>query len=101
MRVLYLENAFYKISTFLTPSFPTYSLLLQLTPHPPFPTITVPDAILLGMLNERLSQVDCVTRGWVLHGYPRSREQAEQLAFAGHVPNRFKCSQTNIAAVEE
>ena len=90
MRELYLENAIYKISTFLTYLFPYLQSITTINPYPPFPTTTVPDAILLGMLNERLSQVDCVTRGWVLHGYPRSREQAEQLAFAGHVPNRFK-----------
>uniref|UniRef100_A0A1I8HI63 RIIa domain-containing protein n=1 Tax=Macrostomum lignano TaxID=282301 RepID=A0A1I8HI63_9PLAT len=49
----------------------------------------VPDAILLKLLKERLCQLDCITRGWVLHGYPRTRGQAEQLADAGFQPNRI------------
>lgn len=48
----------------------------------------VPDAIVLNILKDRLTQLDCITRGWVLHGYPKSREQAEQLAGAGLAPNR-------------
>ena len=40
------------------------------------------------ILSARLSQLDCVTRGWVLHGFPRTREQAETLSKAGFVPNR-------------
>ena len=48
----------------------------------------VPDSIVLDILKDRLCQLDCVTRGWVLHGYPRTREQAEQLDKAGLRPNR-------------
>ncbi|WAR01696.1 KAD8-like protein [Mya arenaria] len=48
----------------------------------------VPDNIVMTILCNRLSQLDCVTRGWVLHGYPRSREQAETLTKDGFVPNR-------------
>ena len=44
----------------------------------------VPEATLLKVLTDRLSRLDCVTRGWVLHGYPRTREQAEQLSGAGY-----------------
>ena len=51
-------------------------------------SIPVPDSIVLNVLKERLSQLDCVSRGWVLHGYPRTREQAEQLTYQGFVPNR-------------
>ncbi|KAK2170983.1 hypothetical protein NP493_1119g00051 [Ridgeia piscesae] len=53
--------------------------------------LQVPDAILMSILSDRLSQVDCVSRGWVLHGYPRSREQGEQLSFEGFIPNRVFC----------
>jgi len=49
----------------------------------------VPDAIVLNILKERLSQLDCVSRGWVIHGYPKTREQAEQLAGAGFIANRM------------
>ncbi|ESO95118.1 hypothetical protein LOTGIDRAFT_188991 [Lottia gigantea] len=50
--------------------------------------VVVPDSIVLNILKERLSQVDCVVRGWVLHGYPITREQAEQLDKVGYAPNR-------------
>jgi len=52
------------------------------------PYFAVPDAIVLQLVKERLSQIDCVTRGWVLHEYPRSRDQAESLEGAGYTPNR-------------
>merc|ERR1712227_846376 len=48
----------------------------------------VPDSLVLQILKTRLSQLDCVGRGWVLHGYPKTREQGEQLNFAGFLPNR-------------
>jgi len=50
--------------------------------------VSVPDNIVMTILSERLAQLDCVTRGWVLHGYPRTREQAETLSKDGFVPNR-------------
>ncbi|KAK7496967.1 hypothetical protein BaRGS_00011703 [Batillaria attramentaria] len=48
----------------------------------------MPDGIVLNILKSRLCQLDCQTRGWVLTGYPRTREQAEQLDKAGLTPNR-------------
>ncbi|KAH3886530.1 hypothetical protein DPMN_010541 [Dreissena polymorpha] len=48
----------------------------------------VPDNIVMSILTARLAQLDCVSRGWVLHGYPRTREQAETLSKDGFVPNR-------------
>ncbi|XP_013418058.1 adenylate kinase 8-like [Lingula anatina] len=48
----------------------------------------VPDAILLNILKQRLGQLDCVSRGWVMHGYPKTTEQGEQLVHAGFTPNR-------------
>ncbi|XP_059148511.1 adenylate kinase 8-like [Physella acuta] len=50
--------------------------------------LIIPDSIVLDILKDRLCRLDCVTRGWVLHGYPRTREQAEQLDKAGLRPNR-------------
>lgn len=40
------------------------------------------------LVKERLSRLDCVSRGWVLHGFPRSRDQAEALDRNGFTPNR-------------
>ncbi|XP_071947140.1 adenylate kinase 8-like [Antedon mediterranea] len=48
----------------------------------------VPDNLVLKLIEDRLSQIDCVTRGWVLRGFPRTREQAENLDTAGYEPNR-------------
>ena len=45
---------------------------------------------MLQLLNNRLAQLDAVTKGWVLHGFPKTREQAESLAKAGYEPNRYK-----------
>lgn len=39
----------------------------------------VPDEIIISVIIERLMQVDCVTRGWLLDGFPRSAGQAEAL----------------------
>ncbi|XP_052092934.1 adenylate kinase 8-like [Mytilus californianus] len=49
----------------------------------------VPDTIVQKIVSNRLSQLDCVSRGWVLHGYPRTREQGEMLAKEGFLPNRM------------
>lgn len=51
-------------------------------------THTVPDDMVMSLLSKCLSQLDCATQGWVLHGYPLTRDQAELLAKEGHVPNR-------------
>lgn len=36
---------------------------------------TVPDALLMGLLLERLKQPDCQAVGWVLDGFPHTRAQ--------------------------
>ncbi|XP_067016661.1 adenylate kinase 8-like [Acropora muricata] len=48
----------------------------------------IPDDLVLQLLNNRLAQLDAVTNGWVIHGFPKTREQAESLAKAGYEPNR-------------
>ena len=50
--------------------------------------IMVPDNIVLQCLTDRLSRLDCSTKGWILRGYPRNRNQAEALTEAGYAPNR-------------
>ncbi|XP_065916646.1 adenylate kinase 8-like [Dysidea avara] len=50
--------------------------------------VAIPDDMLLEVLTNRLNQLDCATRGWVLHGFPLNRDQAEGLFKAGHHPNR-------------
>ncbi|KAM4019168.1 adenylate kinase 8 isoform 2-T2 [Anomaloglossus baeobatrachus] len=49
----------------------------------------VSDHLVLRILGDRLSRLDCATLGWVLHGFPRDAEQAALLADAGYTPNRI------------
>ncbi|XP_069121761.1 adenylate kinase 8-like [Argopecten irradians] len=61
----------------------------------------VPDVTVMEIIRQRLSQLDCMSRGWVLHGYPRTREQAEALTQEGFVPNRvFFLNVPNDSVVE-
>uniref|UniRef100_UPI0037E73489 adenylate kinase 8 n=1 Tax=Semicossyphus pulcher TaxID=241346 RepID=UPI0037E73489 len=48
----------------------------------------VPDALVLQVLEERLSRVDCSCRGWILHGFPCDLQQAKSLQESPHQPNR-------------
>lgn len=43
----------------------------------------VPDALIIGVVVERLKERDCVEQGWLLDGFPRSRGQADALFDAG------------------
>ncbi|KAJ7993808.1 hypothetical protein DPEC_G00258560 [Dallia pectoralis] len=49
----------------------------------------VPDSMVLQILTERLSRLDCTTLGWVLHGFPRNLEQAEKLQKSNFIPSRL------------
>ncbi|XP_070690542.1 adenylate kinase 8 [Pempheris klunzingeri] len=48
----------------------------------------VPDSLVMQVLEERLSRVDCSCRGWILHGFPRDLQQAKSLQESLHQPNR-------------
>ncbi|XP_042175519.1 adenylate kinase 8 isoform X2 [Oncorhynchus tshawytscha] len=61
----------------------------------------VPDSMVLQILTERLSRLDCTTRGWVLHGFPRNLEQAEKLQESNFIPSRvFFLEMTDDVAIE-
>ena len=49
----------------------------------------MPDQLIIQLLKERLGQLDCVSKGWILYGFPANRDQAESLERAGFVPNRY------------
>ena len=54
-----------------------------------FGELTVPDSLLMQVIRGRLSQKDCIVNGWIMIGFPRTREQAESLArLPGMAPNR-------------
>ncbi|XP_035291379.1 adenylate kinase 8 isoform X2 [Anguilla anguilla] len=50
--------------------------------------VNVPDSTVLQILTQRLSRLDCTTRGWVLHGFPRNAEQAKKLQESKFIPSR-------------
>ncbi len=60
----------------------------------------VPDNLMIKILDERLAQLDCASRGWVLRGFPRTREQAENLSKIGHEPNRYSPRNFSINDIE-
>ena len=43
----------------------------------------VSDEIIIGVVKERLAQADCMQKGWLLDGFPRTRAQADALAASG------------------
>jgi len=46
----------------------------------------VPDEVVTTMVKGRHAQADCVEKGWLLDGYPRSASQAKSLEDAGIAP---------------
>jgi adenylate kinase family enzyme len=43
------------------------------------------------IIRERLSQKDCITKGWIMIGFPRTSDQAESLArIPNMAPNRYE-----------
>ncbi|CAI9739707.1 adenylate kinase 8-like [Octopus vulgaris] len=50
--------------------------------------LNLPDGVVITIVKERLTQLDCMTCGWVLHGFPRNLFQAQDLDDAGLFPTR-------------
>ncbi|KAJ3158060.1 hypothetical protein HDU89_000443 [Geranomyces variabilis] len=48
-----------------------------------------PDDQILPLIVARLKREDCMNRGWVLDGFPRTRAQADALREKGIMPNRL------------
>lgn len=49
----------------------------------------VPDELIIGIVNERMSQDDCKQKGWLLDGFPRTEAQAAALTKAGVTADAF------------
>uniref|UniRef100_A0A8D0SFC3 Adenylate kinase 8 n=1 Tax=Sus scrofa TaxID=9823 RepID=A0A8D0SFC3_PIG len=47
---------------------------------------TLPSGLLVRLVQARLREEDCVTRGWILDGIPETREQAQRLQTLGIAP---------------
>ncbi|NXT29918.1 KAD8 kinase, partial [Syrrhaptes paradoxus] len=46
----------------------------------------IPSALWANLIQERLSNVDCIKQGWILEGFPENQEQAWMLQSAGIIP---------------
>ncbi|XP_013362058.1 PREDICTED: adenylate kinase 8 isoform X2 [Chinchilla lanigera] len=46
----------------------------------------VPDSMLIQLVQERLSEEDCIRRGWILDGIPETREQVLMMQTLGFAP---------------
>lgn len=47
----------------------------------------VPDSLIINVILERLQQKDCVSRGWLLDGFPRTASQAHAMLQLGIAPD--------------
>lgn len=47
----------------------------------------VPDSLIIDVILERVRQSDCMTRGWLLDGFPRTEEQAKAMITRNIIPN--------------
>merc|ERR1719219_1583440 len=48
----------------------------------------LPDDLMVRCVSERLSRIDCQTKGWILYGFPKNNIQAESIHMLGHRPNK-------------
>ena len=48
----------------------------------------VPDAVIIGIVQNRLAESDCMEQGWILDGFPRTMAQAMALERAGIRPDK-------------
>ncbi|KAA6365999.1 MAG: adenylate kinase, partial [Streblomastix strix] len=46
----------------------------------------VPDELVISLVKEKLSEPECVKKGWLLDGFPRTSEQARAMKIAGIEP---------------
>nr|KAF6482993.1 adenylate kinase 8 [Rousettus aegyptiacus] len=51
--------------------------------------MAVPDSIIMNLLSSRLTQHDCIQKGWVMYGFPRDLDQAHMLDTLEYKPNRY------------
>jgi adenylate kinase family enzyme len=49
----------------------------------------VPDQVMLSLVMQRLQEPDVAARGYVLEGFPRTKEQAMAMQMKGILPTHF------------
>ncbi|NXI47414.1 KAD8 kinase, partial [Galbula dea] len=52
----------------------------------------IPSALWANLIQECLSNVDCIKRGWILEGFPENQEQAWMLQSSGIIPRHVEIS---------
>ncbi|NXH10450.1 KAD8 kinase, partial [Bucco capensis] len=50
----------------------------------------IPNALWANLIQECLSNVDCIKQGWILEGFPENQEQAWLLQSAGIIPRHVE-----------
>ncbi|NXP02906.1 KAD8 kinase, partial [Thinocorus orbignyianus] len=50
----------------------------------------IPNALWANLIQERLSNVDCIKQGWILEGFPENQEQAWMLQSSGIIPRHVE-----------
>ncbi|NXM64187.1 KAD8 kinase, partial [Illadopsis cleaveri] len=50
----------------------------------------IPNALWANLIQERLSNVDCIKQGWILEGFPENQEQAWMLQSSGIFPRHVE-----------
>ena len=61
----------------------------------------VPDSLVINLVKERLASPECVSRGWLLDGFPRTGEQAKALQQANINPDKVILLEVPDAALIE
>ena len=49
----------------------------------------VPDATIIDLIQKRLAESDAVQKGWLIEGFPRTKNQALSLQTSGFIPQAF------------
>jgi len=49
----------------------------------------VPDALVIGLVQEQMNKPELKNKGWILDGFPRTKPQAEALTGTGIVPDKI------------
>ncbi|XP_040387539.1 adenylate kinase 8 isoform X2 [Cygnus olor] len=56
----------------------------------------IPNVLWANLIQERLSNVDCIKQGWILEGFPENQEQAWMLQSSGIIPRHVEVYHTTF-----
>jgi len=61
----------------------------------------LPSELLVRSINDRLSRIDCQSKGWILYNFPADFTQVETLNSMGHRPNKVFSLELPLEAIIE